>query len=486
MSEFQGAVVTPVILSGGAGARLWPASRSAYPKQFLPLYSDRTMIQETLTRVTGPSFASPIVVCAADHRFIVAEQMRQINVKDAQIILEPSARNTAPAAAVAALQMLAVGNDGPMLLMPSDHAIQDHAAFLEAIAAALPAAQAGALVTFGIRPAHAETGYGYIKIAAQLAGSDAVFGVDRFVEKPDSVTAEAYLADGSYVWNSGIFLLSPQTYVKEVERLNPAMLAACRAAIAGAKDNSDFLWLDPVAFDSCPSDSIDYAVMEKTSCAAVVPVQMGWNDLGAWSALWEVGAKDESGTVCVGDVIALNTQDCYLRADHRVVAVAGVRDLVVVETDDAVLVTHRQCAQEIKEVVSQLKAADRYEHSHHTTVCRPWGNYRSIDAGERFQVKRIVVQPGERLSLQKHYHRAEHWIVVAGTALVTRCSETFQLNENESTFIRAGEVHRLENPGKLPLHLIEVQSGSYLGEDDIVRYEDGYGRINGDTVKVSG
>ena len=472
---FEG-VITPVILSGGSGSRLWPLSRSLYPKQFLPLASELTMIQETALRVAGERFAAPLVICNEEHRFIVAEQLRAQAVRPAEIILEPVGRNTAPAVCVAALKLLAAGEDGLMLVMPSDHVIAAPERFLEAIGKAAAAAAAGALVTFGITPARAETGYGYIKAGAKLDAHEGVHAVERFVEKPDQTTAEAYLVDGSYLWNSGIFLFSAAAYVTELERSNSAMVEACRKALSSAERDLTFCRLGKDAFAASPSDSIDYAVMEKTAKAAVVPVDMGWNDVGAWSALWDIGEKDANGNVVQGDAVLHDARNVYVRSDEQLVAVAGLENVVVVATDDAILVTDHAHAQDVKHIVDRLKVERRDEHALHTTVHRPWGSYRGVDRGSRFQVKRIVVKPGERLSLQMHHQRAEHWIVVEGTALVTRDEEQLCVYENQSVYIPMGTVHRLENPGKVPLHLIEVQSGGYLGEDDIVRFEDVYGR----------
>lgn len=469
-------LVTPVILSGGSGSRLWPLSRAGYPKQFLPLTSELTLIQETALRVADGRFTAPLVICNEEHRFIVAEQLRAQSCQPSGIILEPVGRNTAPAVAVAALHLLADQDDALMLVMPSDHVIADTDSFLAAVDRAIPAALQGALVTFGITPDRPETGFGYIKAAGPLSGQEGVHVVERFVEKPDRETAEKYIANGSYYWNSGIFLFSAQVYLDELTRTSPAIVTACEAAIKGSSRDLTFCRLDAEAFAASPSDSIDYAIMEKTSKAAVIPVDMGWNDLGAWSALWDVASKDADGNVVQGDVVLHDTTNAYVRAEHGLVAVAGLDNVVVVATDDAVLVAARDTVQDVKVLVDRLKTGGRTEHLLHTTVYRPWGNYRSIDQGDRFQVKRIVVRPGERLSLQMHHHRAEHWVVVSGTALVTHGEKTFLLTENQSTYIPAGDTHRLENPGKLPLHLIEVQSGSYLGEDDIVRFEDGYGR----------
>ena len=469
-------LVTPVILSGGSGSRLWPLSRAMHPKQFLALAGNLTMIQETALRVAGPRFAPPLVICSEDHRFLVAEQLRATSVQPAEIILEPTGRNTAPAACVAALKLLEAGGNPLMLVMPSDHVIAAPDRFLKAVEDAAAAAAAGALVTFGITPDRAETGYGYIKAGTPLEGQEGIRTVQRFVEKPDRNTAETYLADGAYYWNSGIFLFSAAAYLAELEQANPAMVEACRQALSGAGRDLSFCRLAPDAFGASPSDSIDYAVMEKTTRAAMVPVDMGWNDVGAWSALWDIGAKDDAGNVVHGDVLLHDARNVYVRSEDHLVAVVGLEDVIVVATDDAILVTDHARAQDVKHVVERLKTKQRDEHALHTTVHRPWGSYRSVDQGPRFQVKRIVVKPGERLSLQMHYHRAEHWIVVEGTALVTRGEKSELVYENQSVYIPMGTVHRLENPGKVPLHLIEVQSGSYLGEDDIVRFQDVYGR----------
>ena len=464
----------PVILSGGSGTRLWPLSRQAYPKQFLALAGEDTMLQATWQRVAELASAAPLVVANEDHRFMVAEQLRELGCTPAAIVLEPVGRNTAPAIAVAALQATADGTDPLLLVLPSDHVIADAAGFRAAVAAATPAAQNGKLVTFGIVPTAAETGYGYIQA---VAGGDApVRAVARFVEKPDAATAAQYLASGQYFWNSGMFLFQASRYLAELERHAPAMLAACRKAFAAAARDADFVRLDKAAFAACPSDSIDYAVMEKTADAAVLPIDVGWNDVGSWSALWEVAQQDGDGNAHHGDVIALDCRDTLAWGDHRLVAMIGLRDIVVVDSDDALLVAHKDHVQDVKEVVARLKAEGRSESNLHRKVYRPWGAYDSIDMGERFQVKRITVNPGAALSLQMHHHRAEHWIVVSGTAEVTRGEEVLLLSENQSTYIPLGVTHRLRNPGKVALELIEVQSGSYLGEDDIVRFEDVYGR----------
>lgn len=471
-------LINPVILSGGSGSRLWPLSRAGFPKQFLTLHGQHTMLQATALRVSGDGFARPLMICNDDHRFIVSEQLRAVNVKPDRIILEPIGRNTAPAVAVAALALLQQQDDALMLVMPSDHVITDGLAFLSAVEKAKAAALAGKLVTFGIEPSSPETGYGYIQKGEAMADVPGANAVLRFVEKPDEATALAYLNSGEYAWNSGLFLFSAKRFLAELTQHNPQMISACAEALAQAELDLNFCRLNKEAFSQCPADSIDYAVMEKTTDAAVVPVSMGWSDLGAWQALWEVEPKDAHGNASKGEVVMHNTRNSYVYTDHPLVAVTGLDNIVVIATDDAILVADKNNTQDVKYIVDQLKAEGRHEHIFHTTVHRPWGSYRGIDQGERYQVKRITVKPGEKLSLQMHHHRAEHWIVVSGTALITNGDKTFLLHENESTYIPIGETHRLENPGKVPLHLIEVQSGSYLGEDDIVRFEDGYGRAD--------
>ncbi len=466
----------PVILSGGSGTRLWPMSRSALPKQLLPLAGDRTMVQETVLRLAGlPDMGQPLVVCNNEHRFLIAEQMREIEVALNGIFLEPVGRNTAPAAAVAALHLVKSDPDAVMLLLPADHLIRDVAAFHAAVAEGMKAVAAGFLVTFGIVPDGPETGYGYIQRGESLAPGGA-YQVARFVEKPDRDKAEAFLASGDYYWNSGMFLFRCGQFLEEMEHFRPDILTACELALGASVLDLDFRRLGKAEFQACPSDSIDYALMEHTAHAAVVPTDIGWNDIGAWSALWEVGAKDGSGNVVRGDVYLDGVGNSLVRAESRMVAAIGVDNLLIVETPDAVLVADKSRAQDVKKVVEQLKAAGRSEHEFHTRVYRPWGWFEGIDAGERFQVKRIMVKPGEKLSLQMHHHRAEHWVVVSGTARVTCDDNVMILSENQSTYIPLGSTHRLDNPGKMPLHLVEVQSGSYLGEDDIVRFEDVYKR----------
>ncbi len=462
----------PVILSGGSGTRLWPLSREAYPKQFLPLVGDNSLLQATWQRVAPLATQRAIVVANGEHRFMVSEQLRQAGCKPNAVLLEPVGRNTAPAIAVAALQAVADGGDPLLLVLPSDHVIRDATAFRSAVANASSAAEAGQLVTFGIVPTGPETGYGYIKASA----GEGARPVEQFVEKPDLADARNYIAAGTYYWNSGMFLFKASRYLEELGRLQPEMLAACKAAFEGAKRDEDFVRLDNDAFAACPSDSIDYAVMEKTSAAAVLPLDVGWNDVGSWAALWEVAEQDGDGNAHHGDVISVGCRNTLAWGDGRLVALLGLEDVVVVDTDDTVLVAHKDRVQEVKEIVGRLKAQGRSEANLHRKVYRPWGAYDSIDMGDRHQVKRITVKPGAALSLQMHHHRAEHWIVVSGTAEVTCGDKVLLLTENQSTYIPLGVTHRLRNPGKLPLELIEVQSGSYLGEDDIVRFEDVYGR----------
>jgi len=435
------------------------------------------MLQDTVGRVVGPRFAAPLVICNDEHRFVIAEQLRQIAVTPFAIALEPVGRNTAAAAAVAALIVAEQDPDALLLLLPADHVIRDAAAFHTAIEAAAGAAAAGNLVTFGITPTAPETGYGYIRQGAELTGHPGVFLVDAFVEKPKIEAAEDMLASGGHLWNGGMFLFSVSKLLVELERFEPAVVEACRAAIAAGSRDLDFFRLSPEEFAKSPGISIDYAVMERTDSAVVVPASIGWTDVGAWSALWDIGSKDADGNVCVGDVITEDSHNCYIRSDGQLTAVVGLDDVVVVATDDAILVASRDKVQDIKLVVERLKKSGRPEATIHKRVHRPWGFYQSLHEGERFQVKRLTVKPGATLSLQKHFHRAEHWVVVNGTALVTRDNDQILLRENESVYIPLGAVHRLENPGKVMLNLIEVQSGSYLGEDDIVRLTDTYGRV---------
>ena len=474
----------PVILSGGSGTRLWPLSREQYPKQLLALVGEETMLQATAGRLAGfggrlPVAQAPIVVCNEEYRFVTAEQLRAVGRASRDIVLEPIGRNTAPALTLAALA--AQEADPVLLVMPADHVIRDLTGFQKAIDDGIPAALEGAIVTFGIVPTHAETGYGYIRCGADRA--DGSKAIAAFVEKPDAATAQRYLDSGDYLWNSGLFMVKASVWLKAMAQLQPAMSAACAAAWAGGSRDADFVRVDKALFQACPSDSIDYAVMEKLSATdglgiagCVVPMSAGWSDVGAWDALWQIADKDASGNVARGDVLFEDSRNTLVYAQDRMVACVGLDDAVIVETPDAVLVARKDKTQNVKQIVAALKAGSRSQASAHRKIHRPWGWYDSIDNGERFQVKRIVVNPGARLSLQMHHHRAEHWIVVKGTAEVTNGEKTFLLGENESTYIPLGHVHRLANPGKLPLEIIEVQSGSYLGEDDIVRFEDNYGR----------
>lgn len=468
----------PVIMAGGSGTRLWPLSRQLNPKQFLPLVDpDLTMLQATIQRLDGLDHATPRLICNENHRFLAAEQLRQLGLEEANIILEPVGRNTAPAIALAALQALSEQTDPIMLVLAADHLIQDVNAFHQSIAKALVLAESGKLVTFAITPTHPETGYGYLQMGAAVG--EGGFEVSRFVEKPNLATAQDYLAQGSYFWNSGMFMFRASRYIQELERFQPTIVSVCREALAKGAQDMHFTRVDSAIFSSSPDDSIDYAVMEKTSDAVMVPLNAGWSDIGSWSAIWDSGEKNEQGNLFKGDVLSENTSGSYVHATHRLVTTVGVENLIIVETKDAVLVAHKDHVQDVKKIVDQLKGCKRHEHTNHREVYRPWGVYDSIDNGERYQVKRITVKPGEKLSVQMHHHRAEHWIVVSGTARVTNGEKTYLVTENQSTYIPIGQIHALENPGMIPLELIEVQSGSYLGEDDIVRFEDIYGRVKG-------
>ncbi|HVF10589.1 MAG TPA: mannose-1-phosphate guanylyltransferase/mannose-6-phosphate isomerase, partial [Abditibacteriaceae bacterium] len=487
-----------VVLSGGSGTRLWPLSRTTLPKQLLPLTSELSMLQETILRLRGlQEIGAPLVVCNQEHRFLVAEQLRQLDITPLALILEPFGRNTAPAVAVAAMHLLAQisqtddasPSDVMMLVLPADHVITDVPAFHAAIDRARRIAEQGFLVTFGVIPSKPETGYGYIRRGAALEADAEVYAVAHFVEKPDLATAQSYLGAGDYCWNSGMFLFGARQYLAELERFHPDISAACRASLAQAYRDLDFDRLEEENFKASPSLSVDYAVMEKTDKAAVVPIDIGWNDMGSWSALWEFHPKDAAGNVSQGQVVLHNARNCYVQAEKQLVAAVGVEDLIIIETSDAVLVMNKDHAQEVKHVVDYLQQAGRTEHEVHRRVYRPWGSYEGVDRGERFQVKRLVVNPGAVLSLQVHHHRSEHWVVVSGTAEIT-IDDTVQLvTENESVYVPLGASHRIYNPGRIPLHLIEVQSGSYLGEDDIVRLEDVYGRsapqrVSGDLLAV--
>ncbi len=470
-------MIIPVILCGGSGTRLWPLSRKAYPKQFIDLTgSGRSMLQETWLRLQGvPDLGAAVIMCNAENRFLVAQQMQDIGADLDAVILEPCAKNTAPAVTCAALHIAASNPDATMLVLPADHLITNEAALHESLLAASAAAEQSHLVTFGVVPTHAETGYGYIRKTEPLEGLLAS-GIEEFVEKPDLATAQQYLAGGNYLWNSGMFMFKAARYLEEIGEQAPTILDACKLAVDHARRDLDFTCLDDVSFNACPEDSIDYAVMEKASARAVVDLDAGWSDVGSWSSLWDVKQKDSAGNVSIGDVVALDTADSYVHSEHRLVATLGINNAVIIETADAVLVADRDRVQDVKAVVSQLKLSGRDEGTTHKIVYRPWGSYETICLSERFQVKKIIVTPGHKLSLQKHHHRAEHWIVVAGTAQVTCEDEVFTLSEDQSTYIPLGHKHRLENKGKIPLELIEVQTGSYLGEDDIVRYDDVYGR----------
>lgn len=472
-------MIIPVILAGGSGTRLWPLSRELYPKQLLSLVDEKTMLQNTILRLMRfPRVHIPMVVCNEEHRFMVAEQLRNIGVPNATIILEPTGRNTAPAVAVAAIKALESGDDPALMVLPADHNIDDVAALHQAIEQGFELCEKGFLTTFGIVPKAPETGYGYIEKgeAIPLVSSSNAVRIAKFVEKPDIKTAQQYVSSGNYCWNSGMFMFKASRVLKELETFVPEIVTDCRTAVSMGVKDLDFFRLDKIAFQGCPSDSIDYAVMEKTDQGAMIPLSAGWNDLGSWDALWQVGKKDECGNVIHGDVVVHEVKDSYLYAETRMIAAVGLNNHVVVETADAVLIAPRDRVQDVKKIVTQLKTVMREEATIHKKVYRPWGSYEGIDLSDNFQVKRITVKPGARLSLQKHFHRAEHWVVVRGTAIVTKGEEEFILKEDESTYIPLGVVHRLENPGKIDLELIEVQSGSYLGEDDIVRFEDIYGR----------
>ncbi|WP_019676966.1 mannose-1-phosphate guanylyltransferase/mannose-6-phosphate isomerase [Arsukibacterium perlucidum] len=468
----------PVILSGGSGTRLWPLSRAKKPKQFLALVNEKSMLQNTLLRLKGiEQLAPPIVVCNEDHRFMVAEQLRELNINDACIMLEPVGRNTAPAIAIAAIQAMQTNQDPVLLVLAADHVIQDIPAFQQAVAEAHVAAEAGKLVTFGIVPVTAHTGYGYIRRSKQsIANMVNTFLVTEFKEKPDKNTAEHYLASGEYCWNSGMFMFKASTLLAELEKFAPDMVNACRLAVTAAAKDLDFVRINNDAFSASPADSLDYAVLEKSDNTVMVPLNAGWSDVGSYDALWDVMAKDAQGNACRGDVMLEATRNSYINAEERLVAVIGLDNVIVVETKDAVLVANKNDIQQVKSIVQRLQSYGRTEVDLHREVFRPWGKYDSVDQGNRYQVKHITVKPGAKLSVQKHHHRAEHWVVVSGTALVRNGDDEFMVTENESTFIPIGAVHSLENPGKIPLELIEVQSGSYLGEDDIVRFADKYGR----------
>ncbi|WP_322075050.1 mannose-1-phosphate guanylyltransferase/mannose-6-phosphate isomerase [Burkholderia cenocepacia] len=472
--------VHPVILCGGSGTRLWPMSRGGYPKQYLKLTGDHSLVQQTALRLRNVAgVTEPIVVTNCEQRFLIAEQLRQIDIRPSSIVLEPVSRNTAPAIAVAAMLAMSTDKDALLLVLPSDHVILNEPTFAKIVQEAAQTAKDNYLVTFGIAPTQPHTGYGYIHSGAPLAPGSNVFSVDAFVEKPDAETAKQFLQNGRYYWNSGMFMLKASTYMEELRSWEPEIARQAELSLEHAARDHDFVRLQTEAFTACPNVSVDYAVMERTKQAAIVGASdLGWNDIGSWTALAEIAESDETGNVLIGDVLAEDVSSSYIRAEHRMVAAIGLDNIVVVETADAVLVAHRDKAQDVKKIVEQLNASGRHESVTHRRVVRPWGSYEGIDQGDRFQVKRIIVNPGAQLSLQMHHHRAEHWIVVKGTAMVTNGDKEIMLTENQSTYIPLGATHRLTNPGKIPLELIEVQSGAYLGEDDIVRFEDTYGRAS--------
>ncbi|MCG5534301.1 mannose-1-phosphate guanylyltransferase/mannose-6-phosphate isomerase [Halorhodospira sp. 9621] len=480
MSSSDCLTLQPVIMAGGSGTRLWPASRELYPKQFLPLLGEESMLQQTVRRLEGLPHATPLFVCNEEHRFLAAEQLRQCGLESAPLLLEPEGRNTAPAIALAALHSTRNGDDPLLLVLAADHAMDDTTAFQEAVDKAAALGAAGQLVTFGVVPTSAETGYGYIEQGAPLPTGG--YAVQRFVEKPDATTAQRYLEDGGFLWNSGMFLFRASTYIAELERFEPDVLNACRQALpeTSADESTDtlypFLRVDADAFRQSPDISVDYALMERTKHAAVVPLDAGWSDVGSWSALWAISEQNHDGNVTRGDVLTEGVQNSFMEAEDTLLTCLGVENLVVVATKDAVLVADRHRVQDVRSFVQELKRQGRSENANHRVVYRPWGCYECIDNGHRYQVKRITVNPGARLSRQLHHHRAEHWVVVRGTAQVENGEREYLVTENESTFIPVGQVHSLENPGAIPLELIEVQSGSYLGEDDIVRLHDPYKR----------
>jgi len=469
-------VIVPVILSGGSGTRLWPVSRESFPKQFWPLASERPLIAETALRTCGAEFAPPVIVCNEAHRFLVAEQMRENGVEGARVVLEPVGRNSAPAMAAAALLLAGEDPQAVLCMMAADAAIPDGAALRQALLTAASVARGGRVVTLGIRPTRPETGYGYIEMGPALAEAPAAHALTRFIEKPDAALAERLIATGGVLWNSGIYVFTVSTLLEELQAHAPHVLATARRAVEARTTDLDFIRLGREEFAACPNISLDYAIAEHTTRAAVVPVTFAWSDVGSWSALWDLGAKDAAGNVATGDVVLEQARNCYVHSDGMLTAVLGLEDAVVVVTEDAVLAAHKDRAQEVKTIVERLKAARRPEAVSHNRSYRPWGHYEVLILGDRFQVKRIVVKPGEKLSLQSHFHRAEHWVVVAGTAVVTRDEEEILVRENESIYLPLGCRHRLYNPGRIPLTLIEVQSGAYLGEDDIVRFQDTYGR----------
>lgn len=460
-------MIIPVIMAGGSGSRLWPLSRTHYPKQFIPLVNNDSMLQNTISRLDSLSKSEPIIICNDEHRFMVAEQLRNIGINNASIILEPIGRNTAPAIALAAFKAISDGNDPLLLVLAADHVIAKESAFIESVNKAKDAANDGMLVTFGIVPTHPETGYGYIKQGKHLGNS--LFQVEAFVEKPDLETAESYFSTNLYSWNSGMFLFKASTYLSELKKYNSEIYDICKLAIASTYSDLDFIRISEEIFNKCPDDSIDYAVMEKTDKAVVIPMDAGWSDVGSWSALWDVHNKDEGGNACRGDVLLDSTTNSYIYAQNKLVTTVGVSDLVIVETKDAILVAHKDKVQNVKNIVNRLKDIGRNEYQHHLDIYRPWGKHEQIAEGDRYHVKKITVRPGEKTATQIHYHRAEHWIVVSGTAKVLNGDETYLVSENQSTYIPIGSPHSFENPGRVDLELVEVRTGNYLSEDDIVR-----------------
>lgn len=471
--------IIPVVLCGGSGSRMWPLSRGEYPKQFINLYGKHSLLQQTVMRFEGlQSALPPILVSNNEQRFLLSEQLRSIGVKDARVVLEPCARNTAPAISAAAMLALAQDKDACLLVLPSDHVIQNNAGFQKLIMQAANAAAEGFLVTFGIDPSHAHTGYGYIERGEALSQENKIFKIASFVEKPNLQEAQKFLDEKKHYWNSGIFMFKAEVYIQELAKLQPKMFEQIQKSVTDASFDPDYIRLDEKAFGACPADSIDYAIMEHTRRGAIIVAEnLGWNDIGSWDALSEVTPADSNKNNVLGDVLIEDVKNCYLRSEHRMIAAVGLKDTIVVETADAILVAHKNKVQDVKKIVKKLNEQKRPESIKHRRVYRPWGSYDSIDTGARFQVKRIIVNPQASLSLQMHFHRAEHWIVVKGTARITNADQTILLTENQSTYIPIGTMHRLENPGKFPLELIEIQSGSYLGEDDIVRFEDVYGRV---------
>jgi mannose-1-phosphate guanylyltransferase / mannose-6-phosphate isomerase len=475
----------PVILSGGSGSRLWPLSRKQYPKQFLALTGDDTLFQQTIKRLAFDGMQAPVLVCNKEHRFIINDQLQAQKLASQTLILEPFGRNTAPAVAIAALQLVAQGRDELLLVLPADHVLEDQKAFQRALALATLAAERGEMVLFGIPALRPETGYGYIKSRGDDGLPDGVTRVQEFVEKPDETRAQQFVESGDYYWNSGMFLFRASRYLEELQRHEPDIYDTCLLALERSALDGDTINIDAPTFACCPDNSIDYAVMEKTTRACVVPLSAGWNDVGSWSSIWDVHEKDGNGNVTKGDVVVHDSRNCLVHGNGKLVSVIGLDDIVVVETKDAMMIAHRDHVQDVKKVVNTLDAQGRCETQNHCQVFRPWGSYDSVDMGGRFQVKHITVNPGATLSLQMHHHRAEHWIVVSGTAEVTCDDKVFLLTENQSTYIPMTSVHRLSNPGKIPLEIIEVQSGSYLGEDDIERLEDVYGRSKAESLKLA-